>query len=278
MHIKCHAKINIGLAVKGRRADGFHDIESLFATVSLSDELEIEPAESYSLESDDCSLDCSEANLVTKAALALSARTGKRVGARAFLKKSIPEKAGLGGGSSDCAAALLGFNKILGLNLGREELKSLAAGLGSDVPFFLEGGFAMCRGRGEEVSRLDSRLLDAFECVLVMPGFPISTKEAYASLGAGARKEPDFASFLSALASRECEGLQGMLFNDFEPFAYSRCPELADIKTALLGSGALYASLSGTGSAVYGLYRRGEGEKAARIFAGIRTACCLFVA
>ncbi len=151
--LKAYAKINLTLEVLGRREDGYHDIVSILQTIDLHDTLTLEPAQDMALECDQSELEGPD-NLVLKAAALLREATGCHQGARLKLQKGIPLAAGLGGGSSDAAAALLGLSRLWGLGLSAEKLMPLAAKLGSDVPFFLYGGTAMAQGRGEIVRPL----------------------------------------------------------------------------------------------------------------------------
>lgn len=180
MEVKAHAKINWDLHVLGKRPDGYHELDSVMVTVSLHDVLTIEPASELTLTCSDPSLPTDERNLVIKAARLLKEEHGCPGGARIHLQKSIPAGGGMGGGSSDCAATLLALNQLWQLNLNIAELHRLGAQLGSDVAFFLYGGWCRCRGRGEIVERLPgSERWPAVPLLLILPDLHVSTAEVY---------------------------------------------------------------------------------------------------
>ncbi|MGC9973035.1 MAG: 4-(cytidine 5'-diphospho)-2-C-methyl-D-erythritol kinase [Bryobacteraceae bacterium] len=265
------AKINLGLKVLGRRADGYHDLRTVFQTVSLADALEVEftPARSTSISVR--SEPEIPGNLVERAArLALDAM---RVTGRAEfrLKKRIPMGAGLGGGSSDAAAVLLALPVLAGRRLPLATLMETASCLGSDVPFFLLGGTAIALGRGTEVYPLADR--PAAAGVLVAPAVHVATAEAYQALGRGSGE------LTSAALQDMISGFQSCVWelgqalpgtaapaageNDFESVVFSRHPQLRSLKRRLEKLGANPAMLSGSGSALFGLFAgRGEAERA----------------
>ena len=258
------AKINWFIFIPGKRDDGFHEIRSLMQQVDVRDSLTFELSDSLSLESD-CPIPAAE-NIVWKAALLLKERTGTEKGARITLRKNIPVEAGLGGGSSDAAAALAGLDRLWRLGLSREELSGLAAGLGSDVPFFLGPPCALASGRGERLSPVSlDRPLDL---LLVKPSFGVSTGWAYRSLTrySGLTKtEDNIKLFIRALKDRELGRLDGLGCNDLETGVLPAFPEIGRIKAALRREGALYARMSGSGSAVFGIF---PDERTARKAAG----------
>ena len=153
MEVLAFAKLNLTLEVLGRRGDGYHEVRTILQTVDLADQLEIRPYPSLRVECDDPALN-GEANLAWRAAKALARSRSIQPRASIFIQKRIPVGMGLGGGSSDAAAALIALNQLWGLSLGAEELAQVAAELGSDVPFFLWGGTALAEGRGERVKPL----------------------------------------------------------------------------------------------------------------------------
>ena len=182
LKLRLPAKINLCLKVGPRRPDGFHDIDTLMLTVSLFDILTVRSARELHLVCEPTSLSSGPDNLVWKAAELLQKTCGYRYGAYMHLRKEIPWGAGLGGGSSDAAGALLGLNRLWGLNLPKSELRSLAARLGSDVPFFLEGGLARCTGRGEKVNVLPADPVKNLWFVIWNPGIILPTPAVYRSL------------------------------------------------------------------------------------------------
>lgn len=266
--LRAPAKLNLSLCIGRRRPDGFHDLESLFQAVGLYDELRIEAAPAaagITLRATDPTLPCDARNTVYRAAVALREAHAPGRGARLHLTKRIPSEAGLGGGSSDAAAALIGLNRLWQLGLPVEALLPLAAAVGSDVPFFLHGGCALVRGRGEIVSPL-SWVAPGW-LVIARPAFGVSTARAYADLAAGRgdAPHPDCAAvtepLLEALSRSDTAAAARTLRNDLEAPVTARHPEIEALRQALLAVGALAARMSGSGSAVFGLF---SGEDAAR--------------
>ncbi len=263
IRLRAPAKLNLYLRVLGRRPDGYHELETLFERVDLADELTFESAATLQVSCDDASLSCGEDNLILKAARALQACSGTKSGARIHLTKRIPIAAGLGGGSSDAAATLLGLNELWGLRYGAEQLLSLAAALGSDVPFFLSPTpFAIGRGRGERCEPIQNapRLFQ----VLVTPRERLSTKEIYDVLDQTRNQGGDFnltaaipsiSMVLHALRNGSLGELAKGLWNDLEPEAIRRCPPISLIQSHLRSFGCLATRLSGSGSSVFGLCR-----------------------
>jgi 4-diphosphocytidyl-2-C-methyl-D-erythritol kinase len=265
------AKINLSLRVLGRRPDGYHELETVFQTVSLCDRLEFRPLADGRLElaCDAPGVPADETNLVHRAAVLLRARYGVRGGARVEIEKQIPAGGGLGGGSSNAAAALVGLARLWEIETGGEELSALGARLGADVPFFLAGGTAAGFGRGDEVRPLADaprrRLL------IVTPPVRVSTAEAYKSLSAPAlTKENEAVNFYVSHEALDFSGsLRGLLSNDFEPAIFRRFPEIERARDALLRAGATHALLSGSGSSVFGIFDSdGRAQEAAGALAG----------
>lgn len=244
-------KINLGLHVTERRPDGYHNIETLFLPyTALCDVLEIvEAAEpkmfQYGLKYDGRP----EENLCFKAWELLHAEFGIPAVA-IHLYKKIPVGAGLGGGSSDAAFTLKMVNDLFSLDLSDEILAGYAARLGSDCPFFIYNRPMFATGRGEILSEFDIDLSE-YEIELVTPSVHVSTKDAYAGI-APSLPEYDLRRVLSSSA----EGWKGVLKNDFEKSVFAKYPELAELKNQLYERGATYASMSGSGSALYGLFRK----------------------
>ncbi|MDA8388002.1 MAG: 4-(cytidine 5'-diphospho)-2-C-methyl-D-erythritol kinase [Nitrospiraceae bacterium] len=250
------AKINWFIFIPGKRDDGYHEIRSLMQRLDLCDRLTFEPSDSLSLESD-CAIPAAE-NIVWKAALLLKEHAGAEKGARMTLRKNIPVEAGLGGGSSDAAAALLGLDRLWRLGLSRAELSGLAARLGSDVPFFLGPPCAVASGRGEQTSPVS--LERPMDLLLVKPSFGVPTGWAYRSLSrySGLTKtEDNIKLFIRALKGGELGRLEGLGGNDLEAGVLPAFPEIGRIKAALRKEGALYVRMSGSGSAVFGIFPDG---------------------
>jgi len=254
MTFKSFAKINLGLEVVGNRADGYHDIRTLFQTISLADELVFEPAPDgvLHLAGDDPSVAWDETNLVHRAARLLREKTGTDQGVRILVKKNVPAGRGLGGGSSNAAATLLGLNRMWGLGLDAPGLAGLARRLGADVPFFLHGGLCLGKDIGDRLTRLPD--FAPLPCLLVFPPFPISTASIYAGIApalTSARKISKIMRFLKS-------GDFGLLENDLEHVIFRAHPELESWKRFFRERGAILSQVSGSGSAVYGLFADAE--------------------
>ena len=266
LSLKAPAKINWALFIAGRRDDGYHEIISLMQFIDLWDELHFEPFGALTLESD-CSV-ATTSNLVWKAALLLKDYAGVDAGARITLKKNIPMEAGLGGGSSDAAFTLIGLNKLWGLDLPARELAALGAQIGSDVPFFFYGPSALVTGRGEVVKRVN--VGHPMHLVLSKPDFGISSGWAYRALRGytGLTKARDnIKIFIRALARKDYSALESAGGNDLESGVCAAYPEISRMRAELGKKGAFYAHMSGSGSAVYGVF--GGREDAMRAAAGM---------
>jgi 4-diphosphocytidyl-2-C-methyl-D-erythritol kinase len=259
------AKINWSLSVLGKRGDGYHEIDTVFQTISLCDTIRITVAgeNSIVLSCDDRSLPSDERNLVWRAAAALRARCSIQKGARIHLEKRIPVHAGLGGGSADAAITLLGLAYLWNATISQSELWELAAGLGADVPFFLYGGTARGSGKGSEIATL-SDAADKF-LVVVKPNANISTSKAYEALNAAALTTSDAKTILSTSQRSEFPDSisSAALLNDFEAVVLQLEPEIERAKVALLRAGAQAALLAGSGAAVFGVFDKKEAQERA---------------
>ena len=248
------AKINLGLAVHERRADGFHNLSTVFVKISLADEITLEDKSGPGivLQCDDPAVPGDLRNLAYRAAASLQPASPGR-GARISLRKSIPVAAGLGGGSSDAAATLSGLNSLWNLQLEPAELARRAAAIGADVPFFLlPGAAAHARGRGDELEPVACPL--ALPLVLVKPPLDISTAWAYRQLGPALTDNARATTILLRhLETSDIEGLGKACFNDFEPVMLARFPVLRTIKRALTQPGVYGVSMSGSGPTMYAL-------------------------
>lgn len=250
---RCPAKVNLALRVLERRPDGYHDLDTVFQAVDLWDSLEIEAAEGLELVCDDPALPTGSANLALRAAALVRDRYRVSAGARLGLRKAIPVQGGLGGGSSDAAAALLLCTRFWGARAGRGELLEMAAELGADVPFFLTGGTARGRGRGDRVERLP--FLGATLFLLGLPPFGISTAEVFAR-AATRLTLPGIGVSLPCLSAHKwpVENDFAFVVNDLEAVVFKGWPELVRFRDELLGAGAKRAVMSGSGSTVFGIY------------------------
>lgn len=256
---KAYAKINISLDVAGKRPDGYHEMVMPMQTVSLCDELSIRfEGEGVRARSNLRYVPGDERNLAVRAAkLYLEAVGEGQQGLRIELQKSIPVGAGMGGGSADAAAVLRALNRAYEERLSRDELTALAAAIGSDVAFCLIGGTMLATGRGEELSELPP--LPPCTIVIVKPSFSISTPELFKKLDrAPVRIHPDTAGLVAALEQGDLPGVCRRLYNVFEDVSDRRMRSIRQIKSGLLDGGALGAVMTGTGSAVFGLFSDAE--------------------
>jgi 4-diphosphocytidyl-2-C-methyl-D-erythritol kinase len=255
IRVRAFAKINLGLELLAKRPDGYHEIRTIYQTIALHDRLEISlsPKEvGIRLECDDPQIPCGGKNLVYRACALWRRATGFRGGVRARLEKLIPAGSGLGGASSDAAATLEGLERLTGERLPQSRRFALAAKLGSDVPLFLLGGRVLGCGRGEVVYPLSD--LPARNCLVIFPGFSISTKEAYEQAGLRLTTQGKPRSIKDVGAWPQFPLLDwGPAENDFERVVFARWPELAGLKRQLIRAGAEIASLTGSGSAVYAI-------------------------
>jgi 4-diphosphocytidyl-2-C-methyl-D-erythritol kinase len=272
--LRAFAKINLSLRVKGVRPDGFHDVQTILQAIDLFDRVRCEKRRgAFAVRCAAAGVPAGRGNIVWKAAQELwtaAGRAGEPRDTVVTIEKQIPVQAGLGGGSSDAAAALVGLRRLWKARVDDERMYEIAAGLGSDVPYFLIGGTAIGLGRGEEVYPLVD--LPRLWVVLAMPSFGVATSDAYAWLhtGEGSRlPAPEKGSRLQApgfwpdtlphagrppgAGSRQ-PFLPAPLGNDLEPGVIDRHPLIGQLKERLSEMGADYAAMSGSGSAVFGVF------------------------
>ena len=275
--LEAFAKVNLSLRVLGKRRDGFHELDTLFQSVDLSDTLTFEESGTFEFGCDDPEVPSGEENLVVRAARALAEAAHQPMRGRIHLAKRIPAGGGMGGGSSDGASALLGLSALW---LGRVDLGLLvpvAASLGSDVPFFLFGGTARGTGRGERVTPLEDA--GPAHLLLIFPPWPIPTAEVFRTLGAPAL--PDSPELTDPECARNLRGSGPDSFpdrNDLEGAAERLRGELAVLRNALTEAGATQARLSGSGSTLFGVFpdrlsAAAAGREIERGHPGVRTAC-----
>lgn len=261
------AKVNLALCIGAVRDDGFHDLLSIFQAVDICDTVTLADLDTPEVRVtvSDASLPCDERNTAHRAARLIRDAHAPGRGIQIRLEKRIPSEAGLGGGSSDAAAVLRGLNSLWELGLSIEDLLPFAAAVGSDVPFFLTAGCALVGGRGERVEPLPHSL-DA-RLVVAKPAVGVSTARAYADLDTmRAGREPDpcdeaVAAMCAALGRGGVTGVAETLRNDLEAPALAAYPEIARLKADLLAEGAVGALLSGSGSAVFGLFASAEASR-----------------
>lgn len=268
--LEAPAKVNLGLEVVRRRADGYHDLNTIFATVDLCDRVRLRIGGSGIR----CSVSGNrqlagepvEQNLCVLGARRLLEECERSEGVEIVLEKRIPIGAGLGGGSSDAAAVLRGLVDLLSLPITDDHLHALALSLGSDVPFFLRGGVAHAEGRGERLVPLDVEL--PWSILLVNPGLHVGTVEAYRLVGRQGEKEGRdlVGGVMDALEHPDLLG--GALPNDFEGPVFAAWPEIGRLHGRVAETdGLLHVGMSGSGSTIFGIYRsREEARRASRLF------------
>lgn len=248
-----NAKINLGLCVTERRADGYHNLRTVMVPVPWCDVLEIVPGRSASttLTVTGRGVACPmEKNLVIKALRALERRVGDLPPVDIYLEKIIPDGAGLGGGSADATFALKGFNEVLGIGLDDAALEEIAGGVGADCAFFVGNRPALCTGIGTEISPIEISQLQGLGILVAKPRVAaVSTAEAYAGIRPHLPAESP-----EAILADDISTWRTRLVNDFETSIFAKLPQVAALKQQLYDLGAIYASMSGSGAAVYALF------------------------
>jgi 4-diphosphocytidyl-2-C-methyl-D-erythritol kinase len=291
--VKAFAKLNLGLRILGRRADGFHELRTIYQTISLCDLLDVSlggrrAAGPVVLAVEGLEVPAGQENVAARAATRMVRELGLRQQVRIRLRKRIPAGGGLGGGSSDAAAVLRALDELTGKRMDRGTLLQVAASLGSDVPFFLFGGRAVGVGRGEEVYPLPDAI--SWRCLVAVPSEGMNTAEAYRLLNAkpwppsdGAAKDrshseslepqPTADTFMASLlreSHRSKVNQIAAIGNDFEAMVLKRFPALAEAKQTMLRCGADWAALTGSGSAIFGLFR--QRAKVEQAHAGLQSS------
>lgn len=281
MVIQARAKINWALNIRSRRADGYHEMDMLMQRIALCDELTLEADDRLSLKVLDgrAPLPASDNNLVLRAARALNAREGVSRGARMRLVKRIPERAGLGGGSADCAAALMALNRLWGLKLPMSELSSIGFTLGADVPFCLMNGAARATGLGERLQPVEAGA--PVPLVILHPGGGLSTPEMFRRWDEEVEhtQPADIEVCIRALKSSDLAQMTRSARNMLYDCAVRALPEVEAARLRLLELGASFAAMSGSGSAVFGAFEQREAAQAcARILgeSAILTETCSY--
>ena len=249
------AKVNLVLEVLGKRDDGYHELVTVMQAVDLSDRVTLEEADVLELRSRTPDVPSDGRNLALRAATALREASGVTRGVRITLDKRIPIAAGLGGGSTDAAAVLVGLNRLWRLRWPVERLDEVATTLGMDVPFFLRGGTARAVGRGERIEALRGGTLGL---VLVNPRFPVSTAEMYARVTPAMYTDGRHAKTLAEGLRRTPTRVAASLYNGLQEAAVAAHPPIGRIRAALLAAGALGALMSGSGPTVFGVARSFE--------------------
>lgn len=270
----CPAKVNLFLAVTGRRPDGFHELLSVMAPLDFGDRLRLgwQEGREISFSCNDAQLPQDEGNLVLQALAAFRRRHPFQQGLRIELEKQIPVGAGLGGGSSDAAGLLLGLNRLLGNPIGLDELHELAASIGSDCPFFLRHEAMVARGRGECLETLPEEVrerLRGTRILLMKPSFPILTAWAYSALASMPEKycPPERAEQLLADWLKEEKPVRELLFNSMELPVFRKFLPLPTLKERLEREMGLPVLMSGSGSTLFAILEEGRPTEAAEALA-----------
>jgi 4-diphosphocytidyl-2-C-methyl-D-erythritol kinase len=275
MHVRANAKVNLWLRVLGRRRDGYHDIETLFHGIDIADDVVVTVTDSESivvemwladgLEGD---VPAPEENLAYRAATRLASHAGSTRGAHIAITKRIPIGAGLGGGSVDAAAVLTVLNELWRAGLDPAGLRTVAADVGSDVPYLLDGGTAVGTGRGEELSRVQSG--GVFWFVLGISTTPLSTADVYARWEAGPpTTRADYSPIVEAVQTGGPARVAALLHNDLSGPAFVLRPELKEAARAMVDAGALGSCVTGSGPTIFGVaHDRAHAERIASALAG----------
>lgn len=248
--IKSPAKINLGLNIVEKRQDGFHNIETVFYPVSLSDKISFYESDNYSLTSNDQTLQVDDSNLITKAIKLLEELSSKEIKLNIHLEKIIPMGAGLGGGSSNAASVMVALNSLLKLNIPLEILEDKSLQLGSDVPFFIYKNPCFAYSRGEKIEPIKLKIKAYI--LLIYPQVNVSTKWAYTNC-VPKKSEVDLKNFIQ---KNDLSLWKKHVVNDFEDVVFSEYPLIKEIKNRLYTNGAIFSLMSGSGSTIYGIFNK----------------------
>lgn len=255
MRLNAYAKINWTLDILSRYENGYHEMDMIMQSISLCDSIILKPFNGLGLSiTGDVSVPNNADNLVIKAAKALLPYTDGFKGVHITLEKHIPVGAGLGGGSADCAAVLLGLNRLWHINLSKEELASIAASLGADVPFFLYGGLAQSQGIGEKLTLHSCKY--NYPLIIIKPEAPLITKKVFAAFQLEQKEnKPDTTSALRAIQTNDLMLMRQSLGNVLTPVSCFLCPEITNSLHALVRHGATISFMTGSGNAVVGIFK-----------------------
>jgi 4-diphosphocytidyl-2-C-methyl-D-erythritol kinase len=268
VRFRTNAKVNLFLRVLGRRADGYHEVETILQVIKVSDEIDVSLTNSGTVEVDMAWVDGGmgrlpdpDANLISIAANRLIESGATNPGVKLTVRKRIPIAAGLGGGSGNAAGALVVLSELWGLDLERDRLKEIAALVGSDVPYCIDGGTALATARGEKLTPLPSP--ETMWFVLGITDEPVLTGDVYDAWDTlPSPEEVSSALMTLALGAGDVEEVASLLHNDLEPAVFQLKPELEKKKSILIEAGALGACVSGSGPTLYGLTRSEEEARA----------------
>ncbi len=253
LQVFSYAKINLGLLLLGKRTDGYHDIATLFQLIDLHDTLHFEKSDHLcSIEVQGIKIPTDQNNLIHKAVTLMQQQFSIEGGVHVHVEKQIPVGGGLGGGSSNAAMTLIALNQLFQLSLDEKILHALGMQIGSDVPFFLKGKTSLGLGRGEELEPFE--IPSDYWLVLLLPEISVSTAWAYQHARIGLTSERKLAKFRALLGNFDYCALKGNLVNELERVVFKRHPQLQQLKMQLYEKDAFYASMSGSGSTMYGLF------------------------
>ena len=252
MKIKAYAKINLMLNIIGKRPDGYHDVDMIMQTIGLCDVIDVEKRMNSIEITGTGHIPYDETNLAYKAAKLFLDITGIRTGVKIHIQKNIPVCAGMAGGSTDAAAVLKAMNLLFGKPLSSKVLSRISARLGADVPYCLRGKTARATGIGEVISPIAP--LGKMTVVVVKPPVSVSTPAAYGSLNYSELLHPDTEEAVRAIEADDMKKLFSLMGNSFEKSIFSMFPEIGEIKSDMLSMGASASLMSGSGSAVFGIF------------------------
>lgn len=258
--LSAYAKLNLSLLVGPRREDGYHEISTIMAKVSLCDRLWFSPApKGIEITSSEKSLPCNGENTVFRAAQLLINSFSPQSGIKVHIEKRIPWGAGLGGGSSDAAVTLMALNRLWRLGLSLEQLMELGARIGSDVPFFFCPSAAVATGRGESITPFRHRLMAL--PLVIYPGIHVGTARAYGALNPRLTLDSTITNIAALSCKRgDVKTLADTACNDFEPVVFGEHPLVREVVEGLRARGAVFAGMSGSGSSLFGLFT-GEDDR-----------------
>lgn len=263
--VHAHAKINWSLSICGDRPDGYHNLDMLMQSIELSDTISFESARFLTLNVNGQRLPTNDRNLVIRAANALNNTMGKHYGARITLRKHIPARAGLGGGSADCAATLLALNQMWNFNLPLKTLQQIGLSLGADVPFCLQGGLCRAQGVGEILTPMEN--VGGIPLVMITPGGGLSTPAVFKAWNEGGHPMTpvDNIALAHALNSGDWARTQALSHNDLEAPAIELMPEIGSLIERFHALGAKFVRMTGSGSTVFAAFESDEAAQAAQV-------------
>lgn len=262
--LKAYAKINLGLDVLSKRADGYHEVRMVMQTIGLYDKLEmrVRSGDEITIKTNLTYLPTNENNLVYKAIQLIKKEFSINQGVEVHLEKHIPVAAGLAGGSSDAAAALVGMNRLFKLHLSKEQLMERAVQLGADVPYCIMGGTALAEGIGEVLTPLDS--MPQAYILVAKPSISVSTKFVYENLRIdNTMQHPDIDGIMQAISHKDIDGVAKRLGNVLESVTIEKYPVIKEIKDVMNECHAMNTLMSGSGPTVFGIYKKQEDAKKA---------------